>query len=277
MGITPKAVVAGPTRQPMPYGLFSTVNFPPSGADRWESGVTWEMLSCANPLDGVAEYQCPPGDVAVTFGSPGREYGEATSFTLTGKDLCSPIGRGGLEDAENRARQLLLDREEQMAETVFWTGSLSNTPHLVQGGGNSDFQPAPVKPARGLMELEDAISADYGSLGVIHMTRGLALALGGFLEVRGGRLYTKVGTPVIAGSGYLRTGPAGTPAPAAGTGWVIATPAVFGYRSDIFTSSAQAGDLLDRQRNDLYALAARSYLIGFDPCFVAGVVIDPSL
>jgi hypothetical protein len=47
---------------------------------------------------------------------------------------------------------------------------------------------------------------------------------------------------------------------------IVGSPALFGYRSEVFNSSARPGDLLDRAQNNLYAVAERTYVIGFDPC-----------
>jgi hypothetical protein len=82
-----------------------------------------------------------------------------------------------------------------------------------------------------------------------------------------------LGTPVAAGAGYPGSGPAGEAA-AAGTQWMFVTPAMFGYRSEVFPSSAVRGDLLDRSKNDLYAVAERNYVLGFDPCGVGAVLVD---
>ena len=48
---------------------------------------------------------------------------------------------------------------------------------------------------------------------------------------------------------------------------------MFGYRSEVFTPSATGGDLFDPRRNDLYAVAERTYLLGFDTCGVAAATI----
>lgn len=58
-------------------------------------------------------------------------------------------------------------------------------------------------------------------------------------------------------------------APAAGTEWIAVSPAIFGYRSQPFESTNRPGDLLDRSHNDLYGIAERNYLLGYDPCGVA--------
>jgi hypothetical protein len=105
------------------------------------------------------------------------------------------------------------------------------------------------------------------------MTRQAAeIALGlNLLTSSGGQLRTQLGTPVAAGGGYPGTGPTGQ-VPAVSTSWVYVAPALFGYRGDPFDSSARPGDLFDRSLNNLYAVAERSYLLGFDPCGVAAAL-----
>jgi hypothetical protein len=96
------------------------------------------------------------------------------------------------------------------------------------------------------------------------MARETASYLAKKLESRGGRMYTRsLQTPVIVGEGYA-------------TGMIFGTAPLFGYRSDVFTSSERRGDLLDRSNNNLYAIAERTYLVGFDPCPVLKVTFTPT-
>jgi len=200
------------------------------------------------------------------------EIGVATPFTVYGHYACVVIG--SWDDAQDLANQHLLLREEGRVEQQFWTGDLGAVPNLrdatqVLGG-------APQSVADGLAYLEFVLATEYGGQGVIHMTRGMALQAAGYdlLDVIAGRLTTKTGTPVAAGSGYDGSGPTGSPALGAGQSWAYATPPIFGYRSDIFDSSARPGDLLSRSDNHLTAIAERNYLLGFDPCGVAAVLLD---
>ena len=64
------------------------------------------------------------------------------------------------------------------------------------------------------------------------------------------RLTLRLGTLVVAGAGY-------------GSDRIVMS---LGYRSELFTSTATPGHLMDRDRNDLYAVAARRYLVGWDDC-----------
>jgi hypothetical protein len=287
MPIAPASLVVGAPRVALPFGLFSTFTLRDAGADRWESGVQFETDPC-DPVDGIGYYDwCNPG---ATIGLPkdlAKNIGlvaKATPFTVYGHFQCSPTGWTP-ERAQDMATAHLLDREEQRVEKALATGDLGNIPNLftdVDGVGTNPTilsNPDGVTPsfpqvALGL--LENFIAQTYGSMGIIHMSRGAAMVLtnNGMLQVRGSRLTTMVGTPVAAGGGYPGTGPTGAPAVPALTAWIYATPAIFGYRSEVFTSSNVAGDLLDRNQNNLYAVAERNYLIGFDPCGVGAALVD---
>lgn len=273
--LAPPALVTGAARQPLLYGLFSTFTLRAAGSDRWEGGVRFDSADCS-PADGIGQPDRVPED---TLGLPKNlddnrdSIGEASPFTVYGH-YTGPLVGLGAADAQSRATDHLIAREESRVEQAFWTGDLGNTPKLEDAGVTS-VQAAAASAVRGVGLLEDFIADSYGSLGVLHMTRAVASMLlgAGLLESKGGRLLTKLGTPVAAGSGYPGTGPTGQAA-AAGTSWVFVTPALFGYRSDIFTSSAAPYDLAQRGQNNLLAVAERSYLLGFDPCGVGAALVN---
>lgn len=231
----------------------------------------------ATPTGGTGTAEVAPAGTGayglpkVLTGAP--EDGVASPFTVYGHFSCSPVGWTPAE-AQDFAGRHLLAREEARVERALWTGDLGNVPAL-QGAGTTDVSVAAAKLEESVGLLENYLATNYGSQGVIHMTRQAALVGLGLsvLTTSGGRLLTALGTPVVAGAGYPGTGPVGQVA-AASTSWVYATPALFGYRSEVFTSSNRPGDLLDRATNDLYAVAERSYLLGFDPCGVAAALAN---
>ena len=274
MAIAPPGLVTGPPRTALPFGLFSVFTFRGS-SERWEAGVQWETISC-DPAGGRGADNC--GESAVIglpkeLGPNNGEVGQGLPFTVYGHFSCSPLGYTPAT-AQSKATEHLEAREEARAEQAFWTGDLGNTPFLaddptVLAGGTA------MPPPAGLAILEDFIAYNYGGVGVIHLSRGAALQAIAYraVEAKNGKLTTGLGTPVVAGAGYPGTGPGGTSA-GEGESWAYVSPAVFGYRSEVFSSSNRAGDLLDRTTNDLYAIAERIYLLGYDPCGVGAVTLD---
>lgn len=262
--IAPPQVVTGAPRAPLPYGLFSILGFR-GGEERWENGVLFEGITC-DPAGGIGAPDCDPEE---TIGLPksldanGSPVGEASPFTVYGHHTCSPIG-GTFARAQDLANQHLQVREEARVEQALWTGDLGNVPNL--SGANGYAAPVnlgTLSPWRAVSLLEQELAARYGSLGVIHMSREIAsrLTKEGDLVRQGGRLFTALGTPIVAGTGYA-------------SDRIVGTPALFGYRGEVFSSSNRPGDLLDRSNNDLYAVAERTYLVGFDECAVLEVTVS---
>jgi hypothetical protein len=229
-------------------------------------GVEWEAMSCS-PVSGIdiLDPFCDQNIIRLFTEGGADEVGEAAAFTVESYYKCGAVGSGGLDAGKERATARLAAREEQQAEFHVWARLADSA---------TDINPAgALDPAEALAALEDWLGAEYGSLGVIHGTRGAASILDTRLVTSGSRLTTRLGTPVVAGGGYPGSSPAGADA-AAGETWVYASPALFGYRGPVESSSNRPGDLLDRGKNDLYAIAARDYVVGFDPCGVAAVRLN---
>lgn len=269
MAFATAQVVEPIARTPLPYGLFSAVTPRTAGTNRWENGVTWEALTC-DPAGGIGDPTCTPTDPSQTeaTGLPkalvaGENLGEASRFTTYGSYTCGAAGHS-IEYAQERATEHLVAREEARVEQALWTGDLDNTP---------DFSTAvtattgPQDPCTAVAVAENVIAETYGSLGVLHVSRGGAqiLLCEDALVVRGQRLFTKMGTPVIAGAGYPNTHPDGA---TEGGFWIVSTPALMLYRSEIFYPSSRTGDLLNRGLNNINAVAERDYVVGWDPCGV---------
>jgi hypothetical protein len=268
----------------MPYGLFSTFTTRGAASDRWEAGVAWESIPCED-LGVLPALECLPGHAAPAPGpSPTKDlgatsmgFGEASPFTVYGHFTCSPVGYA-VDDAQRLAEAALYAREEASAEHTFWTGDQGNYPSLASQADTVLAGGTAVSPVSGLSMLEDWLAGAYGSVGVIHMTRGTGIRLMAAHVLpwpSGTRLNTGLGTPVAAGAGYPGSGPTGQ---AAGNNkvWMYASPAVFGYRSEVF-GAAGGTAILDRSNNNLTAIAERNYLLGFDPCGVAAVQVDTAL
>lgn len=256
--IAPPQVVNGPVRAPLPFGLFSVLGFG-SGDQRWENGVIFEGLTC-EPAGGIGAPDCDPEEIIglpkdLSGGNgPG---GGGSPFTIYGHHTCSPVG-SSFARAQELANQHLQVREEARVEQAVWTGDLGNTPNF--SGANGYAAPVNVgtfDPHRAVAKLEQELAERYGSLGVIHASRESVarLAKEGDLTRQGGRLFTALGTPIVAGTGYA-------------SDRIVATGSLLGFRSEVFIPSNRPGDLLDRSTNDLYAVAERSYVVSFDDCAV---------
>lgn len=273
MSSAPKLLVEGVTRQPLPYGLFSVLT-PRADSDvHWQNGVEWETLGC-DPVSGIGDPSCDP-EVATT-GLPKNldvdmgELGDATPFTVYATyGPCTPV-INGFDYYQQQADLRLMAREEARVEQALWTGDLDNGGFA---GGAVDLNSAgAADPVSAIGLLEQHIATAYGSVGVIHMTRAAAnaaIALGAVYK-SGNKLLTNLDTPVVAGAGYPGSSPAGAAA-AAGESWAYATPALLGYRSDIFPGANPAEAGFDRSTNDMVAVAERTYAIGYDPCGVGAV------
>lgn len=261
----PPQLSVGAVRKNLPYGLFSVVE-PQMPADPfWQvGGVTWEWFNgviagtLGAPVDS-GTISGMPKDFVQGSGDPEWDgVATATSFSVYGHFLTSPVA-WSQDRAEQRAIEHLLNAEQLQVESLLWTGARGNTPWL----GNGAVSLGTVTLRAGVALLEDFIGSTYGSLGVLHMSRKNATELltDTALETRNGILQTHLGTPVIASSGYA-------------SNKVYGSPGMFCYRSEVFTSSQRGTPLLDTRNNDLYAIAERTYLIGYDPTGVGVVTIS---
>lgn len=253
MGYAPALAVEGQPRVALPYGLFSVLTLRGSDDAHWSNGIEWQAMTC-DPASSILDPSCT--NSPEKFFGDMNVPGEADGFVVYGSATCGTPGSNALQEGEERAQAHLLAREEAQAEANLWARLADEA---------VDINPAGALSRRAaLAKLERWMGSSYGSLGVIHAPRDAASL---FPDLKGssGRLLTALGTPVAAGAGYPGTSPTGAN-PAANETWVFASPAVFGYRGPVFTSTA-----LDHEKNDYYALAERQYVIGFDPCGVAAV------
>ena len=260
----PARLVKGAARLSLPYGLFSVLNFDTPTEPHWQAGgVTWEPLGQTG-IDSVGHPDDTDGSPSMgvpknfDMSAPGP-FPTATPFSVYGHQKMTPVA-WDQASAEEKALEHLRAFEELQVESNLWYGSADNTPNLTDG---ITAVGSPTDPAEAVWLLEDFLAETYGSKGVIHIARSLAseLIADKVLETKGSLLQTVLGTPVIASGSYPKT-------------HVRATPALFGFRSEVFTSSQPGSPLLDVRNNDLYAIAERTYLIGFDPTGVGSVTLS---
>lgn len=265
-GLAPAAIVADATFTPRRSGLFSVITFRDDN-DRWENGVIQETIS-AEDLSGISAWQCDPDEITglpKVIDNSWQATDEALPFTVYGDYKCSPTGND-LASAQEYATARLIRHEERSVENALWLGTLENVPNFEGVHGSivpEDLGEAPLTEAFGLAEAH--IAQTYGGVGIIHI--GIILATraldAGVIKNKNGQIFTQLDTPVVVGAGY----------PA--DGQIVTTAPIIAYRSEIFTSSQREGDLLDRTKNDLYAVAERSYLLTFEEAGFGNVTVTP--
>lgn len=267
------ATVTGGPGPGTPYsvtfaGALANQNMPQMTASGSFTGGTAPAVTVTTPTAGV------PGQVIgmpKDLDSKGG-FGEASAFTIYGHYHCSAMGVP-LDWAQTMANDHLKSREEARVEQAVWTGDLGNVPSLAKSTVDSNSTAASIR--RAIADVENRLGKLYGSQGVLHMTRELALlaVARSVLDISHGRLVTELGTPVAAGAGYPGSGPNNVAA-AANRSWVFGSGSLLGYRSAIETSSNRPGDLIDQANNNLYAIAERSYLIGWENCGLVAALVD---
>jgi hypothetical protein len=271
----------------LPYGLWDTIQTPSPDSMHWQQGVTWEDRcptgdSTYDECLAVTGTGAPPEPAAKTANVTQESRG-ATPFTVYARFDCSPVGLG---DAQRIAQDALARVEQLQVEQAFWTGAAGGQavvfPHLAANAETLDGEivlqtvASPVvtgaDAAHALGALEQELAECYAGQGLIHVPRSAlpTLAAWNLIDEVDGRLVTTAGNLIVAGSGYTGSGPDGS-APAAGTTWIYATGAAWGYRSDVYFS--QVRDSLNRSSNTLQMLAERNYLIAFECCHLAAHIV----
>lgn len=247
--VAPPFVIEAPTRAPLPHGLFSVSAPIDNPGFNWQNGVTWMDQACEVLPDVIVADCDSPSGLPKDF-SNGLSQGESAAFTVYGEFTCSPLSHN-VDQAQAEADRRLLTREEQ-AVTAQVAALLTGGGALAGTDVSGSLQGYPEMVAA----LEQHLASEYGSQGVLLLTLPVLYSLTSDALVRvGNGLQTLAGTPIV----IERTG--------AVSGFELGIiPAPVIYRSEVFTSSNRPGDLLDRYTNDLYAVAERSYVLGWVPC-----------
>lgn len=242
--------VEAPAVVPHPFGLFSVVSPTNPAGTAWQAGVKFRSVGCVDVAfteDACISGNTVPPKVALDCAT-GGDYSQYRPFTV----LAYFRKSGESTDvAEAEASAALEGGEEYAVETKLWAMMIAASAPTAPPANNKYTNPV----AAMLADVEIELGKNYHGTGLIHMSRGVASALGDVLVRVGDRLETMAGTPVIAGAGYNN---AGNPATIYGTGPVV-----------VNRGSIEVVEAVDTARNDFYALAERTYVVGWD-CFVYG-------
>jgi hypothetical protein len=242
-------LVEAPPVVPLPYGIFSVAEPRLSTDEHWKLGVQWQSQAC-----GTTKITTGPCIEPDRDGLTPDDYCSVSQyepFTVYSYNNDDVIGYGMDEDLANTIQRLVAT-EQRSVEEYLWSTLTTNAV------STTTLSSAPAGVVLGY--LEQVLAQNYGGVGVIHMSRLAATFLWEYLSVSGGKLITKMGTPVVAGAGYDNI-----VAPAADFTMFASGPVVL-YRGDVDTRQ----NALDRATNQASIIAQRDYVVGWD-CVAYGV------
>ena len=243
--------------------------------ERWVRGFSYEFDSQPEVEIFTLNDAATSGGVVGTSSLP--QYLEYDPFFIQVTDTRSAFGVTG-EDRFATTLKQLEAATQKAVERELWEGvatlaESSSNSFLRKSGAATVVDSTALAPATALMLLEQAIaSAPTGEAGVIHMTRDVASLLGSrliFLPSDGGKAMTRLGTPVVIGSGYTGAGridDANTTASASNK-WMFATGSLDVHLSkpEIVNDSLSQGFTVSSNVNTLSIRAVRSAAVYFDP------------
>ena len=265
--IAPKQRISAPVTARPTGGLFSQFAPIEDSSIRWENGVTWEDVARTD-IGSIGQYQ-KPGTVKglpKTLDTPKGVTRESLEpLTLYAVFRTTPLDHTP-EEAVAIAAQRLAQYEEYEVEKALWSG--------VKGAGSALINVQEWANNSGPQDAESAWNATEhyartpGIKPTFHVSRrlcGLLTARQMFECLPDGTFRTKMGTPVVAGYGYVDKPPV-----------IVSTGPIQIYRGDVFTST-NAGGGFDKGQNDLTAVAERQYVIAYnyDDAYKVQVRTDP--
>lgn len=238
-------LVEAPAVIPLPYGLFSIAETRLATDPHWRLGVKWQSQACspAKPTTG------PCIDDEVPALTP-DDYCSVTAiepFTVYAYNNDDIPGHS-LAEHEANAVARLINGEQHAVESLLWS-AFGSDPDIAL----TDLSGAPVGVALGY--IEQMLANNYFGQGVIHMDRMTATVLWEYIDVVGGRLQTRLGTPVIAGGGY-----GNMTDPPTDEFYIYGTGGVVMYRGDIDTRQRA----ISKSNNQVSYIAQRDYVVGYD-------------
>lgn len=204
-------------------------------------------------------------------------YKDYDPFYIEVEDFSSSFGILGVDRIAKIKKQLEAGTQKAV-ERELWDGlaatAASNT-NVFLANADSEVVHAGAHDAyMALYHLEQAIAdSPLGEQGVIHMTRDVASVLGSRLtfglDDRENKFFTqtRLGTPVIVGSGYSGNGPAEDQNAAASISnkWMYATGPVEVHLGKVEVVNENLGQGADAAINSIRLKATRPAAAYFDP------------
>lgn len=270
----PPESLNGPAPVAPRWRLVDVATIIDTPTDHWLNGAQIYSYTCDpartfNPCDTGTERLKAEGGVI-----PIPEFG---AFTVYLSETCTPRSFGDdWENYRDRVVTAFLAVESQGVELELVSGAeLPLNPYLGDTNLAILNSGAATAPALALGLLEDAIG-ETGKKGLIHVSpKGLAaLASSHLITVRSDRIETWNGTPIVVGDGYIDADPDAGTSPSESTAWMFATGPVEIRRGPVFVNPPSIKEALNREQNEVSFYAERNYLVDWDTCLQAGVLID---
>lgn len=279
-----RGIYPAPELVASPIGLFSVARVvtPKSRNydDRWVRGFAYDFDSQATVrLLTTNDETVTGGELSAPAAIADNRYRDYVPFFIETEMFQSAFGVTGEDRFEIVLKQLEV-ASQKAVERELWDGlaaqGASNTnDYLANATTVTEVLNGAHDASEALYLLEGAISnSPVGANGVIHMTRDVASLLGSRLvyskDSDNGtvkRVMTRLGTPVVVGSGYTGNGPVGDAAAAASltNKWMYATGPVdvhLGKSEVVNESLAQGANV---SINDMLIKAVRPAAVYFDP------------
>jgi hypothetical protein len=210
-------------------------------------------------------------------GTRSDRYNTYIPFFVEVEDFRSTFDLPG-EDRFKRVKKQIEAATQKAVEVEMWDGKTAlgdgnDNVFLSKSATATIAETGAFAPHIALMYLEEAIAASpTGENAIIHMTRDVASYLSSSIlhketEEKGPHLITRLGTPIVIGSGYSGNGPIGNANAAASTTnkWMYATGQVQVHlgKAEIVNDNLSQG--VDAAVNDMKIKAYRPAAVYFDP------------
>jgi len=279
-----RGIYKAPELVPSPVGLFSVARVMTHTAreydERWVRGLAYEFDSFATiRLLTVNDDVVSNGELSDPANIPDNNYRDYYPFFIEVEDQRSTFGLPG-EDRFALVIKQLEAASQKACERELWDGlaaraATNGNSYLTEAASVTEVLNGAHNASEALYLLEGALAnSPVGANGVIHMTRDVASLLGSRLVYSQdssnpdkGQVMTRLGTPVVIGSGYTGNGPVGDGAATASltNKWMFATGPVdvhLGKPEVVNDSLAQGANV---SINDMLIKAVRPAAVYFDP------------
>ncbi|OZC59268.1 hypothetical protein CH276_22745 [Rhodococcus sp. 06-470-2] len=258
MPVAPALYVQTPTLTPARFGLSSAAEQIVESDLHFRNGV--EFIENPHGVASLTAAECATGPSTARVVDDGMPLVEAEPIIVYNGFTCRAVGVSETEMLD-RARQALASGEWQAVEKAIWDTA---TLRLMEDGVTDELNTTAVPLVQGIGILEAHLYENYGGVGVIHAPRHVAASAAERRQVdtETGRKVTTLGTRWSFGH-YPNTGPDGTEA-ASGTAWLVGTGAVYTRRSEASSRPTNLAGALNRNTNEIFAIAERTYVAAWE-------------